>query len=133
MTDGIIVSPISGNVTMSGFRPNTDYKVEWWDTYQGQTTSTLIQNSNANGEIVLAINSLVTDKAVRIGDYPEDDTTPSLKPGDGNGDGRVDGADFIIWLTHFGQSTTRKNLDGDFDGNGTVQIADYRIWISNYR
>ena len=133
VTEGVVVSPISGNVTMSGFRPNTDYKVEWWDTYQGQITSTVIQNSNANGEIVLAISSLVTDKAVRIGDYSESNTTPSFKPGDGNGDGRVDGADFIIWLTHFGQSTTRKNLDGDFDGNGTVQIADYRIWISNYR
>jgi len=40
--------------------------------------------------------------------------------------------DFVVWLTHFGQSTTRKNLDGDFDSSGTVQIADYFVWVKNY-
>ena len=58
--------------------------------------------------------------------------TPPPLPGDANGDGLVNGLDFVVWITHFGQSTTRKNLDGDFDSSGIVQIADYFVWVKNY-
>jgi hypothetical protein len=47
-------------------------------------------------------------------------------PGDGNNDGKVDGQDFIIWLTHYGQNVSGAS-NGDFDDNGKIDIADYVI------
>ena len=58
--------------------------------------------------------------------------TPPAKPGDGNADGLVDGKDFIIWLTHFGQNLTGAN-NGDYNWNNRVEVGDYIIWIDNYR
>jgi hypothetical protein len=52
-------------------------------------------------------------------------------PGDGNGDGLVNGQDFIIWLTHYGQNVSGAS-NGDYDDNNRVEIADYIIWIKNY-
>ena len=52
--------------------------------------------------------------------------------GDANGDGRVDGADYIIWLNHFNQNTSTGFRDGDFDNSGRVDGADYVIWVNNY-
>jgi len=62
--------------------------------------------------------------------------TPTPTPtsgvkGDGNGDGNVDGIDFIIWLFHFGQDVSGAE-NGDYDGNGKVRIYDYTIWVKNY-
>jgi len=57
--------------------------------------------------------------------------TPAGKPGDGNSDGLVDGQDFIIWLSHYGQNISG-NSNGDYDGNGSVGIGDYIIWVVNY-
>lgn len=56
---------------------------------------------------------------------------PIPSPGDGNNDGFVNGQDFIIWLTHFGQSVSGAN-NGDYDGNEKVEIGDYVIWIKNF-
>jgi hypothetical protein len=52
-------------------------------------------------------------------------------PGDGNGDGLVDGKDFIIWLTHYGQSVSGSS-NGDFDNNNTVNISDHIVWVNNF-
>lgn len=43
----------------------------------------------------------------------------------------VDGQDFIIWLTHYGQSISGTN-NGDYDGNEKVEIGDYTVWVTNY-
>jgi hypothetical protein len=63
--------------------------------------------------------------------------TPTLstlpKAGDANGDGVRDGKDYVVWLKHYGQTTSNKNTDGDFSQNGTVGVEDYSIWVSNYR
>ena len=50
-------------------------------------------------------------------------------PGDANGDGNVDGQDFVIWNTNkftLGNDWT----DGDFDGDGIVNGQDFVIWNS---
>lgn len=53
-------------------------------------------------------------------------------PGDANGDGRVDGIDYIIWLNHFNQSTNNGFRDGDFNADGTVNGSDFVIWVTSY-
>ncbi|TWT90939.1 hypothetical protein Mal64_13380 [Pseudobythopirellula maris] len=52
-------------------------------------------------------------------------------PGDGNGDGRVDAADFTVWRDHLDQQVTPYTL-GDFDGSGVVTTADYDLWVHNF-
>jgi hypothetical protein len=48
-------------------------------------------------------------------------------PGDANGDGVVDGQDFIVWNTHKFQSGTDW-LSGDFNGDGITDGSDFIIW-----
>ena len=48
-----------------------------------------------------------------------------------NGDGHVNGLDYLIWLTYYGQTISGPEY-GDFNNNGAVNGADYLIWLSNY-
>src|SRR3989344_157421 len=58
--------------------------------------------------------------------------TPAGVPGDANGDGMVDNADYTIWLAHYNQRTINGSRDGDFNSNGIVDGVDYTIWRNNY-
>ncbi len=40
--------------------------------------------------------------------------------------------DYVIWLTHFGQTAGGGKTIGDFDGNGIVDGVDYVIWLNTY-
>src|SRR5690606_23947237 len=54
-------------------------------------------------------------------------------PGDFNGDGNVDGADFVIWQTNFPNNTGEATLaTGDANGDGNVDGADFVIWQTNF-
>ncbi len=61
-------------------------------------------------------------------------TPPSQpgKPGDANGDGKVDGVDYTIWLNHYLLPSTQGAQDGDFNADGKVDGVDYSIWLKNY-
>jgi hypothetical protein len=51
--------------------------------------------------------------------------------GDANSDSHVDGIDYVIWLTHYGQNVSGVGV-GDFNSNGIVDGIDYVIWLNNY-
>jgi hypothetical protein len=51
-------------------------------------------------------------------------------PGDINLDGRVDGADYVIWANHFKKPGTLS--EGDLTRDGKVDGADYLIWANHY-
>lgn len=53
-------------------------------------------------------------------------------PGDANGDDKVDGVDYVIWLTQYLNYNPTPNSDPDFNGSGTVDGVDYVIWLNNY-
>ena len=55
-----------------------------------------------------------------------------VTPGDANGDGKVDGLDYIIWLNNYNQTTPNGSSDGDFNNSGKVDGLDYVIWLNNY-
>jgi len=56
--------------------------------------------------------------------------TPILL-GDYNLNGRVDGADYVMWRNSLGQSITQgTGADGSFDGQ--VNAADYAVWRSHF-
>jgi hypothetical protein len=56
----------------------------------------------------------------------------NVKKGDANGDGIVDGIDYIIWLSHYGKQTSKGSFDGDFNIDGKVDGIDYVSWLVNY-
>jgi cytochrome c peroxidase len=49
-------------------------------------------------------------------------------PGDYNGDGVVDAADYQVWRSNFGDTTS---LLADGNRDGTVNMTDYLLWRSN--
>src|SRR5262249_16207911 len=49
----------------------------------------------------------------------------ALHDGDFDGDGDVDGADFVAWQTHFPTASGATRADGDADGDGDVDGADF--------
>ena len=57
------------------------------------------------------------------------DLAPARPPGDYNGDGTVNAADYTVWRDNLG-STTKLAADGDF--NGVVNTLDYELWRTNY-
>jgi hypothetical protein len=52
-------------------------------------------------------------------------------PGDINGDGKVDFADFLILSANFGQ-TVDVGTGGDFSNDGTVNFADFLVLSANF-
>jgi hypothetical protein len=75
--------------------------------------------------IVLKSGSVVTSQPTG---------TIAPKPGDANGDGKVDGIDYIVWLTHYNSTLiqTGGSPIGDFNNNGKVDGVDYITWLTNY-
>jgi hypothetical protein len=60
--------------------------------------------------------------------------TPKL-PGDYNGDGSVDAADFVVWRKSFGQTGVRPPADGSGPNDtpdGIVDSQDYTLWRANF-
>ena len=57
--------------------------------------------------------------------------TPLLPTGDFNGDGSVDGNDFLAWQRGFG-STNPLLPNGDADRNGVVDDADLATWKAQF-
>jgi hypothetical protein len=59
-------------------------------------------------------------------------STPPSFTGVSNGDGEVDGVDYVIWLNHFGSSTSSGPSHGDFNNSGFVDGVDNVIWFNIY-
>ena len=53
------------------------------------------------------------------------------RPGDANGDGKVDFADLLILAQNYG-NTGATFAQGDFDGDGVVDFTDLLILAQNY-
>ena len=57
---------------------------------------------------------------------------PVPPPGDFDGDQDVDGADFVVWQTHFPTTSGATVETGDADGDGDVDGADFVVWQTNF-
>lgn len=51
---------------------------------------------------------------------------------DFDGDGSIDGSDFLTWQRGFGLAGQTDNSNGDADGNGTVEGLDLTGWETQY-
>jgi MYXO-CTERM domain-containing protein len=57
---------------------------------------------------------------------------PADDDADFDGDGDVDGADFLVWQRGLGGTNQSNKSTGDANGNGTVDAADLAIWKSQF-
>ena len=57
-------------------------------------------------------------------------TSPPVLPGDYNGDGSVDAADYVVWRETLGQ--LGENLPADGDGSREIDIGDLAVWKANF-
>ena len=84
-------------------------------------------------EIPEASNVFTTGPALSPTPSPPILPSPSpspLKPGDANGDGKVDGIDYTVWLSHYNH-TISGATNGDFNNSGKVDGVDYVLWLGN--
>jgi beta-glucanase (GH16 family) len=51
-----------------------------------------------------------------------------LDVADANGDGQVDGADFLVWQRHLNAADASGPADGDFNFDGAVDKRDLDVW-----
>jgi len=59
-------------------------------------------------------------------------TGPVGVPGDYNGNGIVDGADYVVWRKNQGLMSGGTPSTGDGNGDGAVNIADYQFWRARF-
>lgn len=82
VTTGAAIPTVSGNITIPGLAPNTNFSVQWWDPYAGAAadpvTSTTNVTSNGSGVLTLAINNLAPDVAVKIAPTNPANQVPSV-------------------------------------------------------
>lgn len=66
VVDRVNILPLSGIVTVDGFRPNSFYTLQWWDTYTGTISYSSSVATTAQGALVFWVNNLTTDLALKI-------------------------------------------------------------------
>lgn len=98
-----------------------------WDEgwYTGNLKKYYTQNPAGYDSVLTNINNSCINKGTAV------TPTPAPKIGDGNGDGAVNGQDYVVWLSHYGQSLSG-SANGDYNGDGAVNGLDYVVWLSNY-
>lgn len=127
---------VSGNISLV-LAPNTSYTLQWWDTYTGTVSNTETKTSSGDGQITLSISNLASDIAVKIFTTAVPTTTPTVKRADANGDNRVNGQDYIIWMNGYGTVTVSPQprppiTSGNFNNDYAVNGQDYIIWLQEY-
>jgi hypothetical protein len=80
------------------------------------------------GSITLAVFTNASSPSPSLTSSPNPSAT--AKPGDIDGNSKVDIFDYNILLTNFGKTGT--GIQGDLDGNNKVDIFDYNILLSNF-
>jgi hypothetical protein len=68
IVDGAGVTPVSGILAMSGFKPGESYQLEWWDTYAMQNVILSKQNiiADGSGNLRIVVDRLERDVALKI-------------------------------------------------------------------
>jgi hypothetical protein len=107
-------------IDWSYFSPWTwDYIRDQYITQRGYTEAQLQS---------LLQNLLNNDGIITLGELPImpwNNLAPVL-PGDYNGDGTVNAADYTLWRNSFGQAGSGLAADGD--GNGKIDNGDFDVW-----
>ncbi len=104
----------------------------------GSTPTSATWNANADldrdGRVTVRDRTIVARADGAAIELPAAPVMPAAiaLPGDFNGDGRVDAADYTVWRVNLGVNDTQSPVAGDADGDLDVDDADYLIWKTNF-
>ena len=106
---------------------------EWWTDETLATAAdgeATIRAFHGEYEVSATFKGVSVDGSVHVG---ADGATLQLQlpilVADYDGDGDVDGRDFLVWQRQFGQTN---DLSADGNGDGIVDAADLAIWQTSY-
>ncbi|QDV73874.1 LamG-like jellyroll fold domain-containing protein [Botrimarina mediterranea] len=144
----------AGDLSTAGWNSLSDQGVdavgpnpgESWDEATGANSANLLVEQFLSGESVLAPGQSLSLGSPYAGSGEGDlevryaRTGAGLQrskvvystielPGDFNGDGSVNAADYTVWRDNEGSTSS---LAADASGNGRIDRADYNIWAANY-
>lgn len=70
VVNGVSITDTSGTVTITGFKPDQSYTVQWWDPYQTDSIKQIVRTetttAQADGSLIIGIENLATDTALKI-------------------------------------------------------------------
>ena len=75
----------------------------------------------------------INDAALSAGEIAAMFSETNAFNGDFNGDGKVNGQDFLIWQLHYPTASGATPDTGDANGDGKVNGQDFLIWQANYK
>ena len=101
--------------------------VTFADAGAADTTATF----STEGAYVLRLTA--GDSALSANDEVTITVQNVLPAADFNGDGKVNGQDFLIWQSHYPTASGAAKADGDANGDGKVNGQDFLLWQSGYR
>jgi GH35 family endo-1,4-beta-xylanase len=104
-TDETVATAADGKTTVRAFRGDHEVSA----TYKGSSVDEAVHVGAGGATLQLQLPILVADY---------------------EGDGDVDGLDFLVWQRQFGQSG---DLSADGDGNGVVDADDLALWKVSYQ
>ncbi|MCC7084413.1 MAG: RHS repeat protein, partial [Pirellulales bacterium] len=121
-----MTSPTDSPTNWSSYSPTITVTVRSGEGKDGSDRVEITGLSVMNGwlKVMIDANSdtnLETDDVFYFG----------TQQGDANGDGYVDGSDFIAWQTNFNTASGGTWDMGDFNGDGSVDGSDFVIWQTN--
>ncbi len=121
VVDPQFVNPSGGDFQLKPGSPAID---------SGSSETTTYGYTNDLEQKIIPIGSALDRGAFEFGTSTTS-PIPSVS-GDANGDGKVDGLDYVIWLNHYNTQTANNGADGDFNVDQKVDGIDYIIWLNNY-
>jgi hypothetical protein len=107
-----------------------DYIPGSYHAFGNNGTHTFNQSiSTGTGALLAVLAALMTasDHLPVVADYQ---LPPMLSPGDYNGNGTVDAADYVVWRDALGGIGPALAADGN--GNGSIDAGDYDMWRANF-
>jgi hypothetical protein len=122
----------TGDVTLSGTAAATTATV----TGSGTTYNVAVSGMTANGTVIASLLAGVTHDAAgnpSLASTSTDNTVTFATPPDADfdGDGDVDGRDFLAWQRGYGKPAATP-ADGDADNDKDVDGNDLGIWQDQY-
>ncbi len=133
---GIEIGQLNGISTSVGSPVDIELNVSQLQQYFGGFFSLAITNTGTND--TFSVQSKENNNPPQLILSVSGETNPTSTPksgvltGDANNDGKVDGLDYVVWLTNYNTSTSAGSSKGDFNNSGFVDGLDYVTWLANY-
>jgi autotransporter-associated beta strand protein len=126
---------VSGSATLAGV---LDIVIDPLFAPQPGDSFTILTYGSRSGEFnAVSGVGLISGNAFLLPVYDTNELRlVALTPGDANGDGHVDGLDYLIWAGNYGDDPADdppgSPANGDFNDDNVVNGPDYVLWASNY-